>query len=211
MLRSISDSNPSRHSLSKHDRVNNVLSAQSSSSVHLVSRNLLAELSSRTRTQRSPSSSQISGSSLAPTPDFLQQQRKTLVRHVVGDYLPSQRLLQYGEDCPHSDSTHFQFAREDKPRIEDLMSRLAELRENVPNTMTLIETAQAQRTSNPLWCQSGSRTQTAQFVRRWILKTFRGKRETGGWDPAFDFQKRRAAWSQELSCFSIGKDQWKGI
>uniref|UniRef100_A0A6N2N4H3 Uncharacterized protein n=1 Tax=Salix viminalis TaxID=40686 RepID=A0A6N2N4H3_SALVM len=36
---------------------------------------------------------------------------------------------------------------------------------------------------------SGSRTQRAQFVRR--LKTFRGRRETGGHDPAFDCQNKK--------------------
>lgn len=38
----------------------------------------------------------------------------------------------------------------ERTNLEDLMSRLAELRENVPNTMTLIETAQAQSQGNPL-------------------------------------------------------------
>jgi len=194
------------------------MSAQSSSSVHLVKRNLLAELSSRTSTQRSPSSSQISSSSLAPTPDFLQEQRKTL-----GDYFDmSLETIYQAKDLDNMERIvltliqHTSSLRE-RTNLEDLMSRLAELRENVPNTMTLIETAQAQRKSLPRKSSDldASLVQGHKQLSSLDAELSRLSEEEEKLEVEIQRliakKKRRAAWSQELSCFSIGKDQWKGI
>uniref|UniRef100_A0A6N2N1V5 Uncharacterized protein n=1 Tax=Salix viminalis TaxID=40686 RepID=A0A6N2N1V5_SALVM len=60
---------------------------------------------------------------------------------------------------------------------------------------------------------SGSRTQRAQFVRR--LKTFRGRRETGGHDPAFDCQNKKEDTKTQLlrDLNKVSKDlaEWKNF
>ncbi|KAJ9189109.1 hypothetical protein P3X46_000440 [Hevea brasiliensis] len=104
---------------------------KSSPDVHTISLGLLTELSNRTRTQRSPSSSEISMSNQAPNPEVLQKQLEGFFN------MPLEAIQQanaYGS-------------------IEGIISSLIQtcndlqFKESIPVAKTITETAQARRTS----------------------------------------------------------------
>ncbi|XP_058009212.1 uncharacterized protein LOC131183142 [Hevea brasiliensis] len=118
---------------------------KSSPDVHTISLGLLTELSNRTRTQRSPSSSEISRSNQAPNPEVLQKQLEGFFN------MPLEAIQQanaYGsiEGIISSLIQDCNDLRE-KTILEDLLSRLAEFKESIPVATTITETAQARRTS----------------------------------------------------------------
>ncbi|KAJ9181241.1 hypothetical protein P3X46_009391 [Hevea brasiliensis] len=125
------------------------ISAQNSSNVQIVvSRNLLAELSSRVKTLNSQLNNESCTSSLVLGSDPFQQQRKIMAAF----------LNMSLEDIYHANAfdnvertalTLIQHTSNplEKSTLEDLISRLAQFKENVPDAITLAEAATVRRTS----------------------------------------------------------------
>ncbi|KAJ9189110.1 hypothetical protein P3X46_000441 [Hevea brasiliensis] len=121
---------------------------KSSPDVHTISLGLLTELSNRTRTQRSPSSSEISMSNQAPNPEVVQKQKETLEGYFNMPLEAIQQANAYGsiEGIINALIQNSNDLRE-KTILEDLLSRLAEFKESIPVATTITEAAQARRTS----------------------------------------------------------------
>ncbi|XP_058000250.1 MATH domain and coiled-coil domain-containing protein At3g58270-like isoform X2 [Hevea brasiliensis] len=121
---------------------------KSSPDVHTISKGLQTELSNRTRTQRSPSSSEISMSNQAPNPEVVQKQKETLEGYFNMPLEAIQQANAYGsiEGIINALIQNSNDLRE-KTILEDLLSRLAEFKESIPAAATIAEAAQARRTS----------------------------------------------------------------
>ncbi|WCJ40208.1 MATH domain and coiled-coil domain-containing protein At3g58360 [Euphorbia peplus] len=116
--------------------------------VQTVCRGLITEISSRNRSLKSVSSKEISVPSQASNPDIHQQQKEAL----QGFFNMSLEALQQAncfvniEGILHTLLQHTNNLQE-KTVLEDIMSRLAEFKESVPNAKAVVETAQARRAS----------------------------------------------------------------
>ncbi|KAF2299932.1 hypothetical protein GH714_006172 [Hevea brasiliensis] len=106
----------------------------------LLPKGLQTELSNRTRTQRSPSSSEISMSNQAPNPEVVQKQKETLEGYFNMPLEAIQQANAYGsiEGIINALIQNSNDLRE-KTILEDLLSRLAEFKESIPVATTITE------------------------------------------------------------------------
>ncbi|XP_050226553.1 uncharacterized protein LOC126676407 [Mercurialis annua] len=120
----------------------------SSPDVQEISKNLLTEISSRTRTQKSFPSNEIPIPSEASRPDFIRQQKEALDGFLNMSLEAIQQADAFGKMekiilalVQHTNSL------QEKTILENLASRLAEFQESVPKSTTIAETVQARKIS----------------------------------------------------------------
>ncbi|EEF34812.1 MATH domain and coiled-coil domain-containing protein At3g58270 [Ricinus communis] len=120
----------------------------SSPNVQIRSKNLLTEISSRTRTQESSSSDENPVSSQASRDDFVHQKKEAL----QGFFNMSLEAIQQANAFGNVEGIILALVQhantlQEKTILDDLASRLAEFRDSIPSSKTTAETAQARRTS----------------------------------------------------------------
>ncbi|XP_050229345.1 uncharacterized protein LOC126678493 [Mercurialis annua] len=122
--------------------------ALSSPDLQKFSKNLLTEISSRTRTQKSLPSNEIPVLSEATGTDFVCQQKEALGGFLNMSLEAIQQADAFGNIekiilvlVQHANSL------QEKTILEDLASRLAEFQESVPRSTTIAETLRARKTS----------------------------------------------------------------
>ncbi|XP_050226560.1 uncharacterized protein LOC126676410 isoform X2 [Mercurialis annua] len=120
----------------------------SSPDVQKISKDLLTEISSRTKTQKSLPSYEIPVLSEATRTDFVCQQKEALDGFLNTSLEAIQQAGAFGNIektilvlIQHANSL------QEKTILEDLASRLAEFRESIPRSTTIVETLQARKTS----------------------------------------------------------------
>lgn len=125
------------------------ISAQKFSNMQMLSKNLLAELSSRAKILNSPLNNECTVSVVLGS-DILQQQRK-----VMATFLNmSLEDIYHAEAFDNVERTALGLIQLtsnplERSNLEDVISLLAQFKENVPNAVSLAEAARAQRTSLP--------------------------------------------------------------
>ncbi|OAY43059.1 uncharacterized protein LOC110620088 isoform X2 [Manihot esculenta] len=125
------------------------ISAQKFSNMQMLSKNLLAELSSRAKILNSPLNNECTVSVVLGS-DILQQQRK-----VMATFLNmSLEDIYHAEAFDNVERTALGLIQLtsnplERSNLEDVISLLAQFKEDVPNAVSLAEAARAQRTSLP--------------------------------------------------------------